>query len=49
MLKAQQESGRVGLGCGEGEQQVLGKFFFATDPDGYKIEVLAKMGRFADL
>ena len=33
----------------EHQGQVLGKFFFATDPDGYKIEVLAKMGRFADL
>ena len=26
--------------------KVLGKFFFATDPDGYKIEVLQKGGRF---
>lgn len=26
---------------------LLGRFFFATDPDGYKIEVLAREGRFA--
>jgi len=25
----------------------LARFFFATDPDGYKIEVIAKGGRFA--
>ncbi|QUS41273.1 lactoylglutathione lyase [Tardiphaga alba] len=25
----------------------LAGFFFATDPDGYKIEVIAKSGRFA--
>jgi lactoylglutathione lyase len=25
---------------------VLGKFFFAEDPDGYKIEVLQRAGRF---
>jgi lactoylglutathione lyase len=31
------------------EGKLLGKFFFATDPDGYKIEVLAKSGRFEDL
>ena len=31
------------------EGQLLGRFFFATDPDGYKIEVLAKEGRFAKL
>ena len=24
----------------------LGRFFFLTDPDGYKIEVLARAGRF---
>jgi lactoylglutathione lyase len=24
----------------------LARFFFATDPDGYKIEVLARQGRF---
>ena len=28
------------------EGKLLGRFFFATDPDGYKIEVLAKEGRF---
>lgn len=28
------------------EGKLLGRFFFATDPDGYKIEVLAKAGRF---
>ncbi len=28
------------------EGKVLGKFFFATDPDGYKIEVLQRGGRF---
>lgn len=28
--------------------KLLAEFFFATDPDGYKIEVLAKSGRFAD-
>jgi len=27
--------------------KLLGRFFFATDPDGYKIEVLAREGRFA--
>ena len=27
--------------------KLLGRFYFATDPDGYKIEVLAKEGRFA--
>lgn len=31
----------------EHEGKLLGQFFFATDPDGYKIEVLAKSGRFA--
>ena len=30
------------------EGALLGRFFFATDPDGYKVEVLAKEGRFAD-
>lgn len=25
---------------------LLGEYFFATDPDGYKIEVLSKTGRF---
>lgn len=29
------------------EGKLLGKFFFATDPDGYKIEVLARQGRFS--
>ena len=33
----------------EHQGEVLGKFFFATDPDGYKIEVLGKAGRFAGL
>lgn len=33
----------------EHEGKLLGRFFFATDPDGYKIEVLAKEGRFASL
>lgn len=28
------------------EGKLLGRFFFATDPDGYKIEVLARAGRF---
>lgn len=32
----------------EHEGKLLAEFFFATDPDGYKIEVLAKSGRFAD-
>ncbi len=27
--------------------QVLGRFFFISDPDGYKIEVLQRGGRFA--
>jgi lactoylglutathione lyase len=26
--------------------QTVGKFFFVTDPDGYKIEVLQRAGRF---
>jgi lactoylglutathione lyase len=26
--------------------QLVGKFFFVTDPDGYKIEVLQRAGRF---
>jgi lactoylglutathione lyase len=26
--------------------KVVGKFFFVTDPDGYKIEVLQRAGRF---
>jgi lactoylglutathione lyase len=30
------------------EGSLLGRFFFATDPDGYKIEVLDKAGRFAE-
>lgn len=30
------------------EGELLGRFFFATDPDGYKIEVLAREGRFRD-
>lgn len=29
------------------EGALLGRFFFATDPDGYKVEVLAREGRFA--
>ncbi|GJL99121.1 MAG: lactoylglutathione lyase [Methyloligella sp.] len=28
------------------EQKALAKFFFIEDPDGYKIEVLQKLGRF---
>lgn len=31
----------------EHEGKLLGQFFFVTDPDGYKIEVLAKSGRFS--
>jgi len=27
--------------------QLFGRFFFVEDPDGYKIEVLARVGRFA--
>lgn len=27
--------------------QTLARFFFVTDPDGYKIEVIARGGRFA--
>ena len=30
--------------CGDTE---LARFFFATDPDGYKIEVIQRGGRFA--
>ncbi len=33
----------------EHDGKLLGQFFFATDPDGYKIEVLAKSGRFSEL
>ena len=33
----------------EHDGKVLGKFFFATDPDGCKIEVLAREGRFETL
>jgi lactoylglutathione lyase len=29
------------------EGRTLAQFFFATDPDGYKIEVIQKGGRFA--
>lgn len=29
------------------EGALLGRFFFATDPDGYKVEVLANEGRFS--
>lgn len=29
------------------EGQVMARFFFLTDPDGYKIEVLERLGRFA--
>ena len=29
------------------EGKALAQFFFATDPDGYKIEVIQKGGRFA--
>lgn len=29
------------------EGKTLAKFFFATDPDGYKIEVIQRGGRFA--
>ncbi len=29
------------------EETPLAKFFFATDPDGYKIEVIQRGGRFA--
>lgn len=32
----------------EHDGKLLGKFFFAVDPDGYKIEVLARSGRFSD-
>lgn len=28
------------------EEKALAKFFFIEDPDGYKIEVLQKLGRF---
>jgi lactoylglutathione lyase len=28
------------------EGALLAKFFFVTDPDGYKIEVLQKHGRY---
>ena len=28
------------------QQKLLAKFFFVSDPDGYKIEVLQKHGRF---
>ncbi|GBU17403.1 MULTISPECIES: VOC family protein [Methylobacterium] len=31
----------------EHEGQRLARFFFATDPDGYKIEVIERSGRFA--
>ena len=27
--------------------KMMGRFFFASDPDGYKIEVLAREGRFS--
>ncbi|WP_286240186.1 VOC family protein [Neptuniibacter halophilus] len=30
---------------GQGEQ-IMARFFFLTDPDGYKIEVLERLGRF---
>ncbi len=30
----------------EKDGQVLGKFFFVTDPDGYEIEVLQRGGRY---
>ncbi len=29
--------------------EVIAKFFFVADPDGYQIEVLARTGRFATL
>jgi lactoylglutathione lyase len=29
------------------EEKPFGKFFFIEDPDGYKIEVLERSGRFA--
>ena len=31
----------------EREGEKFGRFFFITDPDGYKIEVLERSGRFA--
>lgn len=30
------------------EGELLGELFFAVDPDGYKVEVLSRAGRFAD-
>jgi lactoylglutathione lyase len=30
----------------EKDGQVLGKFFFVQDPDGYQIEVLQRAGRY---
>lgn len=43
--------GREGLEAGplrdfKHEGATLARFFFATDPDGYKIEVIQKSGRF---
>ena len=41
---------REGLTVGEIKELDIGgkaRFFFATDPDGYKIEVLGRSGRFA--
>jgi lactoylglutathione lyase len=40
-----------GLDIGDIKELDVGgkaRFFFATDPDGYKIEVLGRSGRFAD-
>ncbi len=31
----------------EHEGRLLGRFFFATDPDGYKVEILERSGRFS--
>jgi lactoylglutathione lyase len=50
-LAAQREL-MLGLGCAPGEIKSLGapggaaRFFFATDPDGYKVEVLERAGHY---
>jgi catechol 2,3-dioxygenase-like lactoylglutathione lyase family enzyme len=38
---------RRGMAQVDDQGKTLARFFFATDPDGYKIEVIQKGGRFA--
>jgi lactoylglutathione lyase len=51
LAAAHEQIGATGANCTPVRElaldgKVVGKFFFVTDPDGYKIEVLQRAGRF---